>query len=89
MIEVFNKLVVEYGFELRKDPIDGDPIACYRGRVVMYLLSAGLIDVLDKDGNFYSTSSEDACREWLNEILPIIKQRDLERKIIKMERDFE
>lgn len=89
MREVFNKLVVEYGFELRKDPIDGDPIACYRGRVVMYLLSAGLIDVLDEDGNFYSTSSESTCRDWLNEILPVIKQRDLERKIIKMERDFE
>ena len=89
MREVFNKLVVEYGFELRKDPIDGDPIACYRGRVVMYLLSAGLIDVLDEDGNFYSTSSESTCRDWLNEILPVIKQRDLDRKIIKMERDFE
>ena len=89
MKEVFNKLVVEYGFELRKDPIDGDPIACYRGRVVMYLLSPGLIDVLDEDGNFYSTSSEDACREWLNEILTVIKQKDLERKIMKMEADFE
>lgn len=89
MKEVFNKLVVEYGFELRKDPIDGDPIACYRGRVVMYLLSPGLIDVLDEDGNFYSTSSESACREWLNEILTVIKQKDLERKIMKMEADFE
>lgn len=89
MKEVFNKLVAEYGFELKKDPIDDGPIACYRGTVVMYLLSPGLIDVLDEDGNYYSTSSEDACREWLNAILPVIKQRDLERKIIKMERDFE
>lgn len=88
MKELFNKLVVEYGFELRKDPIDGDPIACYRGRVVMYLLSPGLIDVLDEDGNFYSTSSESACREWLNAIIPVIKQRDLDRKIRKMEADF-
>ena len=88
MRDLFNKLVVEYGFELKKDPIDGDPIACYRGRVVMYLLGKGLIDVLDKDGNFYSTSSESACREWLNAIIPVIKQRDLDRKIIKMEADF-
>lgn len=89
MKELFNKLVAEYGFELSKDPIDGDPIACYRGRVVMYLLSPGLIDVLDEDGNFYSTSSESACREWLNDIISVIKQRDLDRKIIKMESDFE
>lgn len=88
MKELFNKLVVEYGFDLRKDPIDGDPIACYRGRVVMYLLSPSLIDVLDEDGNFYSTSSESACREWLNAIIPVIKQRDLNRKIMKMEADF-
>ena len=89
MRELFNKLVAEYGFELEKDPIDDEPIACYRGRVVMYLLSPGLIDVLDEDGNYYSTSSEDDCREWLNEIITVIKQKDLERKIIKMERDFE
>ena len=89
MKELFNKLVEEYGFELRKDPVDGDPIACYRGRVVMYLLTSNLIDVLDEDGNFYSTSSESACREWLNEILPVLKKRDLERKILRMERDFE
>lgn len=90
MKEVFNKLVAEYGFELKTDPIDcdRDPIACYRGRVVMYLLSPGLIDVLDDDGNFYSTSSESDCRESLNEILPVLKQRDLERKIIRMESDF-
>lgn len=89
MKEVFNKLVAEFGFELKKDPIDGDPIACYRGRVVMYILSPGLIDVLDEDGSFYSTSSETQCRAWLNDILPVLKKRDLERKIIKMERDFE
>ena len=89
MKEVFHKLVAEYGLELRKDPLDDGPIACYRGRVVMYLLSPGLIDVLDEDGNFYSTGSEINCREWLNEILPYLKQRDLERKIIKMEKDFE
>lgn len=88
MKELFNKLVAEYGFELKKDPIDGDPIACYRGRVVMYLLTANLIDVLGENGSFYSTSSEKTCREWLNEILPILKQRDLDRKIRKMEKDF-
>lgn len=89
MKEVFHKLVDEYGFELKKDPIDDGPIACYRNRVVMYLLSPGLIDVLDEDGSFYSTSSETQCRAWLNEILPYLKKRDLERKILKMERDFE
>lgn len=88
MKEVFNKLVAEYGFYLQKDPIDGSPIACYRGRVVMYILSPGLIDVLDEDGSFYSTSSETQCRAWLNEILPVLKRRDLERKIRKMEADF-
>lgn len=84
MKEVFHKLVEEYGFELRKDPIDDGPIACYHGMVVMYLLTSNLIDVLDEDGNFYSTGSESTCREWLNEILPYLKQKDLERKIIKM-----
>lgn len=88
MKEVFNKLVAEYGLEVNKDPIDGDPIACYRGRVVMYILSSGLIDVLDEDGSFYSTSSETQCRAWLNDILPVLKKRDLERKIRKMEADF-
>ena len=88
MKEVFNKLVSEYGLELNKDPIDGAPIACYRGRAVMYVLSPGLIDVLDEDGSFYSTSMESKCREWLNAILPVLKQRDLERKIRKMEADF-
>jgi len=89
MKKVFNKLVEEYGFELRMDPINGDPIACYRGRVVMYLLSTGLIYVLDEDGYYYATSTESACREWLNEILIYLKQQELERKILKMERDFE
>lgn len=88
MKEVFNKLSAEYGLELRKDPLDDGPIACYRGRVVMYLLTANLIDVLYEDGRFYSTSSEEQCREWLNEILPVIKQRDLDRKMRKMESDF-
>ena len=89
MKELFNKLVEEYGFELRKDPIDDGPIACYHGMVVMYLLSPGLIDVLDEDGSFYSTSSETQCRAWLNEIIPVLKKRDLERKIRKLEMDFE
>ena len=89
MKELFNKLVAEFGLELRNDPIDDGPIACYRGRVVMYILSPGLIDVLDDDGSFYSTSSETQCRAWLNDILPVLKKRDLERKLIKMERDFE
>lgn len=89
MKKVFNKLVAEYGFELRKDPIDDVPIACYHGRIVMYLLTSNLIDVLDEDGNYYSTNSESDCREWLNEILPYLKQKDLERKIIKMKKDFE
>ena len=88
MKELFNKLVAEYGLEVKKDPIDGSPLACYRGRVVMYILSLSLIDVLDEDGSFYSTSSESACREWLNAIIPVIKQRDLDRKIRKMEADF-
>lgn len=88
MKKVFHKLVEEYGFELRKDPIDGDPIACYRGIVVMYLLTSNLIDVLDEDGNFYSTSSESDCRECLNEILVYLKKLELERKIRKMETDF-
>ena len=88
MKEVFNKLVSEFGFELKKDPIDGTPIACYRGRVVMYLLTPRLIDVLDEDGSFYSTSEETQCRAWLNDILPVLKRRDLERKIRKMEADF-
>ena len=74
---------------MKKDPIDDGPIACYRGRVVMYILSPGLIDVLDKDGSFYSTSEESRCRGWLNDILPYLKKKDLERKIIKMKRDFE
>lgn len=89
MKEVFNKLVAEYGLELKKDPLDDGHLACYHGKVVMYLLTSNLIDVLDEDGNFYSTSSESACREWLNEILTYLKKRDLERKILKMERDFE
>lgn len=89
MKELFNKLIDEYGLELRKDPLDDGPIACYRNRVVMYLLTSNLIDVLDEDGNFYSTSSETQCRAWLNEILPYLKKLDLERKILKMERDFE
>lgn len=89
MKELFNKLVAEYGLEVKKDTIDGSPIACYRGRVVMYILSLNLIDVLDEDGSFYSTSSESQCRAWLNDILPVLKKRDLERKLIKMERDFE
>ena len=89
MKELFNKLVEEYGLEVKKDPVDGAPIACYRGRVVMYILSPGLMDILDEDGSFYSTSEESRCRGWLNAILPILKKRDLERKIIKMKRDFE
>ncbi len=89
MKELFNKLVEEYGLEVKKDPIDDKPIACYRGRVVMYILSLGLMDILDEDGSFYSTSEESKCRAWLNAILPILKKRDLERKIIKMKRDFE
>lgn len=88
MKEVFNKIVAEYGLELRKDPLDDGPLACYHGRVVMYLLSSGLIDVLDEDGYYYATNSESDCREWLNEILPYLKQQELERKIIKMENDF-
>ena len=47
MKELFNKLVAEYGFELRKDPIDDVPIACYHGIIIMYLLTSNLIDVLD------------------------------------------
>ena len=89
MKELFNKLVAEYGFELRKDPIDDVPIACYHGIIIMYLLTSNLIDVLDQDGSFYSTDSESDCREWLNEILPVLKQKELERKIRKMERDFD
>jgi len=89
MKKVFNKLVEEYGFELREDPIEDGPIACYHGRIVMYLLTSNLIDVLDEDGNYYSTNSESTCREWLNEILPYLKQKELERKIIKMKKDFE
>lgn len=89
MKELFNKLVEEYGFELRKDPIDDGPIACYHGMVVMYLLSPGLIDILDSDGSFYSTSSETQCRAWINDILPYLKKRELERKIRKLEMDFE
>lgn len=89
MKEVFNKLVAEYGFELKKDPLDDGPLACYHGKVVMYLLSSGLIDVLDEDGYYYATNSESSCREWLNEILPHLKQKELERKIIKLKRDFE
>ena len=88
MKEVFNKLVSEYGFELKKDPLDDGPLACYRGRVVMYLLSPGLIDVLDADGSYYSTSSEKTCREWLDAILQYLKQKELERKIRKIESDF-
>ncbi|MBO7212812.1 MAG: hypothetical protein J6V44_17655 [Methanobrevibacter sp.] len=89
MKELFNKLVAEYGLEVKKDPIDGSPLACYRGRVVMYILSLSLIDVLDEDGSFYSTREETQCRAWLNDIIPVLKKRDLERKLIKMERDFE
>ncbi len=89
MKEVFNKLIAEFGLELKDDPIDGDHIACYRGRLVMYLLTPGLIDVLDEDGNFYSTSEESACREWLNDILPYLKKQELEKKMRKMEMDFE
>lgn len=89
MKELFYKLVEEYGLELRKDPIDDGPIACYCGRLVMYLLSPGLIDILDSDGNYYSTSSESQCRAWLNDILPYLKKRELERKLLRMERDFE
>lgn len=89
MKEVFNKLVAEYGLELKKDPLDDGPLACYHGKVVMYLLSSGLIDVLDEDGYYYSTNSESNCRDWLNEILPVLKKRDLERKIIKLKKDFE
>lgn len=89
MKKVFNKLVEEYGFELRKDPVDDVPIACYHGIVIMYLLTSNLIDVLDEDGSFYSTDSESDCREWLNEILPVLKQKELESKIMKMKKDFE
>ena len=88
MKELFNKLVEEYGFELREDPIEDGPIACYHGRIVMYLLTSNLIDVLGEDGSFYSTDSECECRELLNEILLVLKQKELERKIRKMERDF-
>lgn len=73
---------------MRKDPLDDGPIACYHGRVVMYLLTSNLIYVLDEDGNYYSTDSESDCREWLNEVLKFLKQQELERKIIKMEADF-
>lgn len=89
MKKVFNKLVAEYGFELRKDPVDDMPIACYHGIVIMYLLTSNLIDVLDEEGSFYSTDSESDCREWLNEILPVLKQKELESKIMKMKKDFE
>lgn len=89
MKELFNKLVAEYGFELRNDPIDDVPIACYHGIIIMYLLTSNLIDVLSKDGRFYSTDSESDCREWLNEILSYLKQQELERKIRKMKKDFE
>lgn len=89
MKELFNKLVAEYGFELRKDPIDDVPIACYHGIIIMYLLTSNLIDVLDEDGSFYSTDSESDCREWLNEILLYLKQKELDRKLLRMERDFE
>lgn len=88
MKEVFNKLVEEYGFELKKDPIDDEPLAYYHGIIVMYLLTSNLIDVLEEDGNYYSADSESDCREWLNEILPFLKQKELERKIRKMEADF-
>lgn len=88
MKEVFNKIVAEYGLELRKDPLDDGPLACYHGIVVMYLLSSGLIDVLGYYGHYYATNSESNCRDWLNEILPYLKQQELERKIRKMENDF-
>lgn len=89
MKELFNKLVAEYGFELRQDPIAAVPIACYHGIIIMYLLTSNLIDVLNEDGRFYSTDSESDCREWLNEILPYLKQQELERKIRKLDADFE
>lgn len=86
---LFNKLVTEYGFELRKDPLDDVPIAYYHDIVIMYLFTSNLIDVLSEDGSFYCTDSESECREWLNEILSYLKQQELERKIRKMESDFD
>lgn len=89
MKEVFNKLVEEYGFELKDDPLGTcGVLACYHGIVVMYLLTSSLIDILGADGSFYSTSSESDCRECLNEILVYLKKLELERKIRKMETDF-
>ena len=89
MKEVLKKLIAEYGLEIKKDPFDDTELGCYNGRVVIYQLSPGLIDVLDESGRFYSSSSEEVCRERLNEILPILRQRMINRKLKKMERDFE
>lgn len=89
MKEVLKKLIAEYGLEIKKDPFDDTELGCYNGRVVIYQLSPGLIDVLDEGGSFFSSSSEEVCRERLNEILPILRQRMLDRKLKKMARDFE
>lgn len=89
MKEVLSKLIAEYGLEIKKDPFDDTDLGCYNGWVVIYQLSPGLIDVLDESGAFYSSSSEEVCRERLNEIIPIIRQRMLDRKLKKMEKDFE
>lgn len=89
MKEILSKLIAEYGLEIKKDPFDDTDLGCYMGWVVIYQLSPGLIDVLDESGAFYSSSSEEVCRERLNEILPIIRQRMLDRKLKKMEKDFE
>lgn len=88
MKEVLRKLIAEYGLEIKKDPFDDTDLGYYMGRIVIYLISPGLIDVLYESGAFYSSSSEEVCRERLNEILPILRQRMIDRKLKKMEKDF-
>ena len=88
MREVLEKLIAEYGLDKKKDPYDGSPIGCYHGFAVIYQLSYGLLDVYDKSGTFLTTSSEETCREWLNEILEYLKTREREEKLKKLNEDF-
>jgi hypothetical protein len=88
--DLLERLIRDFGLERVEDDNYTNKIrGCYHGRVVVYKLCDNLIDILDLPlHRFLASSDEKKCYSRLDETLTLLKEKEMERKMNKLNEDF-
>ena len=90
MDDLLERLISDFGLERIEDNNYTNKIrGCYHGRIVVYKLCNNFIDILDIPlQRFLASSDAKKCYSRLNETLTLLKEKEIEKKLNKLNEDF-